>query len=236
MKIDVKLFAAVAEKAGASSVTVEFQHSSEVTIREIKKALVEKIPQLHEMLEHCFFARGDDYATPETVVFEGDTIAIIPPVSGGELAAFADATVRIVREPLSSEAMYQAVVRKEAGAVVVFAGTVREFTKGRQTKYLQYEAYDEMAIRQMQQIVNDSEARFKDSKMSIWHRVGDLQLEDISVLIGVSTPHRKDAFRAAEEAITTLKRTVPIWKKEFYADGEVEWVGPDGVWDPTKHE
>ncbi len=235
MKIDVKLFAAIAERAGSSTATVEIADSlSRVTLADVKAALVEQIPSLDHLLDHCFFACGDDYATLQTEIKQGDAIAVIPPVSGGEQDVLDEDSVRIVRDPLSPEEMYRFVVRRSAGAVVVFAGTVREFTKGRQTNYLQYEAYDKMALRHMRDIVLDSEQKFAGAKVAIWHRVGTLQLEEISVLIGVSTAHRKDAFRAAEEAITTLKRMVPIWKKEFYADGEVEWVGPEGKWDPIK--
>lgn len=235
MKIQIQLFASVAEHAGVSNVTVEIAKTSEqITIADVKTALQNQFPRLHELLDRCWFAIGDDYAHLDKSVKSGDVIAVIPPVSGGLAKQSTDSAVRIVRETLSPAEMYQYVARSAAGAIVVFAGTVREFTKGRQTNYLEYEAYDQMALRQMQKIVDDSEARYQGAKMAIWHRVGTLQLEEISVLIGVSTPHRKDAFRAAEEAITTLKRTVPIWKKEFYADGEVEWVGPEGVWDPTQ--
>ena len=114
-------------------------------------------------------------------------------------------------------------------------GTVREFTKGRQTLCLRYEAYANMAVKKMEEIAAECQKRWPGATVALWHRVGHLDITDISVLIGVSTPHRKDAFAATQYAIDTLKQTVPIWKKEFYADGEIEWQEPDGPWNPTEH-
>ena len=127
-------------------------------------------------------------------------------------------------------------VTPEATQDVVFAGTVREWTRERRTLRLEYHAYDEMAIAKLREVTAACQKRWPIDRISIWHRVGVLEIGEISLLVGVSTPHRKDAYTAAQFAVDMLKRIVPIWKKEWYADGQVEWVGPDGPWNPVGEE
>ncbi|MHB1628060.1 MAG: molybdenum cofactor biosynthesis protein [Bacilli bacterium] len=246
MRVTVRLFAAAAEAAGFRRLEMEWPDGQEVRLADVRTRLADSCPSLQALLSRAWFARGQEYATLETRVEDGDDIAVIPPVSGGrdsdpgpkteagsgengEIAALA----AVVAHELRPEAMYSFVLRRTAGAVVVFAGTAREFTKGRQTLYLRYEAYADMAIKQMEDIAAACQARWPGATVALWHRVGRLEITDISVLIGVSAPHRKDAFAAAQYAIDTLKQTVPIWKKEFYADGEIEWRGPDEPWRPA---
>lgn len=130
----------------------------------------------------------------------------------------------VTSEPLSIEAVSQKVVRPEAGAVVTFTGTVREFTKGKRTLYLTYEAYASMAEKQLKRIGDEIASRWPDAVTAISHRTGKLGISDIAVVIAVSTPHRKDAYEANEYAIERIKQIVPIWKKEKWEDGE-EWIG-----------
>ncbi len=130
----------------------------------------------------------------------------------------------VTSEPLSIEAISQKVVRPEAGAVVTFTGTVREFTKGKRTLYLTYEAYASMAEKQLKKIGDEIASRWPDAVTAISHRTGKLGISDIAVVIAVSTPHRKDAYEANEYAIERIKQIVPIWKKEKWEDGE-EWIG-----------
>ncbi|MFB1082848.1 molybdenum cofactor biosynthesis protein MoaE [Jeotgalibacillus sp. JSM ZJ347] len=130
----------------------------------------------------------------------------------------------VTSEPLSIEAISQKVVRPEAGAVVTFTGTVREFTKGKRTLYLTYEAYASMAEKQLKRIGDEIATRWPDAVTAISHRTGKLEISDIAVVIAVSTPHRKDAYEANEYAIERIKQIVPIWKKEKWEDGE-EWIG-----------
>ncbi|WP_339145945.1 MULTISPECIES: molybdenum cofactor biosynthesis protein MoaE [unclassified Sutcliffiella] len=130
----------------------------------------------------------------------------------------------ITEKPISIEEVTNKVVRRDAGAIVNFIGTVREFTKGRRTISLHYEAYPSMAQKQLQRIGNEIEERWPDAKVAISHRTGNLNISDIAVVIAVSTPHRKDAYEANEYAIERIKQIVPIWKKEKWEDGE-EWIG-----------
>lgn len=114
----------------------------------------------------------------------------------------------------------------EAGAVVLFLGTVREFTRGRQTVALDYEAYPEMALAQMRRIVAEAQARWNLSRVAVVHRTGHLKLTEASVAVAVSSPHRDAAFEAGRYLIDEIKDRVPVWKKENWADGSTEWVHP----------
>ena len=126
-------------------------------------------------------------------------------------------------EPISIESVARRVVPPECGATVTLDGYVRKFTKGRETLHLFYEAYEPMAIREMEKLVHAATSKFEISNIGIVHRLGKLEIGETSVVIAVAAPHRKAAFEACEWLIRELKRTVPIWKKEVYSDGEV-WV------------
>lgn len=115
------------------------------------------------------------------------------------------------------------VVPPECGATVTLDGYVRKFTRGRETLYLVYEAYDEMALKEMAKIINEASEQFDITNAGIVHRLGKLEIGETSVVISVAAPHRAAAFAACEWLIRELKRTVPIWKKEVYADGE-QWI------------
>lgn len=130
----------------------------------------------------------------------------------------------IVREPIEPNKVMEKVMRREAGAVTTFIGTVREFTKGKRTLKLEYDAYDKMAVKMLEKIGKEIEEKWGDVQVAITHRIGMLDILDIAVVIAVSTPHRRDAYEANEYAIERIKQIVPIWKKEFWEDGE-QWVG-----------
>lgn len=130
----------------------------------------------------------------------------------------------ITREPIKIEDVYEKVVRREAGAVTLFIGTVRELTHGKKTLYLEYEAYEAMAVKKMEQIVSEMKKRWPDVEATIIHRIGRLEITDIAVAIAVSSPHRPEAYEANRYAIERIKEIVPIWKKEHWEDGET-WIG-----------
>ncbi|MGD6856101.1 molybdenum cofactor biosynthesis protein MoaE [Bacillus infantis] len=128
------------------------------------------------------------------------------------------------KEPIDVQAVTDKVIQRNAGAVTVFIGTVRELTGGKKTLYLVYEAYESMAVKKLEQIGHEIEEKWAGAKAAITHRTGRLDITDIAVVIAVSTPHRADAYEANRYAIERIKEIVPIWKKEHWEDGE-EWIG-----------
>lgn len=135
-------------------------------------------------------------------------------------------SIELTHDVIQTEEVYARVASKDAGAVVLFLGTVREMTAGRQTVALDYDAYPEMAIAQMETLAREAVDKWPVVKYAIVHRLGHLELGDVSVAVAVSTPHRRDAFEAGQFLIDELKVRVPIWKKENWSDGTTEWVHP----------
>ncbi|MDQ0340372.1 molybdopterin synthase catalytic subunit [Caldalkalibacillus uzonensis] len=131
---------------------------------------------------------------------------------------------KVVRAPISVEKVVSKVIHPHAGAINTFIGTVREITKGRKTLYLEYEAYVSMAEKQLYKIGQEIIQRWPEARVAITHRIGRLEISDIAVVIAVSTPHRADSYEASRYAIERIKEIVPIWKKEFWEDGEA-WIG-----------
>ncbi|MGM9928441.1 MAG: molybdenum cofactor biosynthesis protein MoaE [Bacillus sp. (in: firmicutes)] len=130
----------------------------------------------------------------------------------------------IVEEPIVVEEIIQKVMAREAGAITTFIGTVREFTDGKRTLYLEYAVYKTMAIRQLMLIGEEIRGRWPGTKVAISHRIGKLEVSEIAVVIAVSSPHRKEAYEANAYAIERIKQIVPIWKKEYWEDG-TQWMG-----------
>jgi molybdopterin synthase catalytic subunit len=157
-----------------------------------------------------------DYVKPEYVLGDGDEVAILPPVSGG-----AGGLVALVRETIAADAIVRAAKAGADGAVCVFDGIVRDNTRGRATLHLDYEAYEEMALKQMELLRAEAIEHFKVRDVAIVHRLGRLGVGETSVLIVVVSAHRGAAFEACRWVIDTLKKTVPIWKKEQFVDGAV---------------
>ncbi|MBV8865453.1 MAG: molybdenum cofactor biosynthesis protein MoaE [Acidobacteriaceae bacterium] len=172
---------------------------------------------------------------------ENDEIAFLPPVSGGSDRAVGHSPghiFAITRDPIDSQTLASSLKRPEDGAVVIFEGVVRNNTKGRPTWYLEYDCYQEMALKQMMRIGEEIARQFAIGHIGIVHRLGRLAIGEASVAVVATAPHRRAAFEAAMEGIDRLKREVPIWKKEVFSDG-AEWV--EGEWDTdllaaSKHE
>ncbi|WP_141994762.1 molybdenum cofactor biosynthesis protein MoaE [Bacillus sp. B4EP4a] len=131
---------------------------------------------------------------------------------------------KLVSDPISVKEVTKQVSRREAGAITTFIGTVREFSKGKKTLFLEYQAYESMAVKMLSQIGDEIKKKWPDTRVAITHRVGKLDITEIAVVIAVSSPHRKTAYVANEYAIERIKQIVPIWKKEFWEDGTM-WVG-----------
>ena len=207
MKVKVRLFAGLRERAGYA----EREIGGVERVADVWPAL-----DLGAEPEGLLYAVNRVYAGAGRELSDGDEVALIPPVSGG---AF-----RVTDEPLSLEAVVDEVTDESAGAVATFLGTVRRESRGRKVLYLEYEAYAEMAEDVMAQLAADLEHRYELWAVAIHHRVGRVEIGEASVAIAVSAPHRQDALAACKDAIDTLKRTVPLWKKEVYEGGE-EWIG-----------
>jgi MoaE-MoaD fusion protein len=164
---------------------------------------------------------NQEYATTETVLQEGDEIGLLPPVSGGSGAPTEPQRCAIVQAPIASQQIADSIKAGEDGAVVIFEGIVRNHTRERRTLYLDYEAYMPMAIKQLDKLSQEVLNKFPVRDLRIVHRVGRLEIGETSVLIVVASPHRGAAFEACRWVIDTLKKTVPIWKKEYFEDGAV---------------
>jgi MoaE-MoaD fusion protein len=195
-----------------------------------------RFPRLRELSQSIVLARNQGFADPSTPLSEDDEVAFLPPVSGGagcfthEIADPTGHFFAITRDPIDARALAARMQRGEDGAVVTFEGVTRNNTKGRSTRYLEYECYEAMAIKLMADIGREAAARHAIGKIGIVHRLGRLEIGEASVVIVAAAPHRRPAFEAALEGIDRLKKLVPIWKKEYFADGEV-WV--DGEWDDS---
>jgi molybdopterin synthase catalytic subunit len=168
---------------------------------------------------------NQEYAGWRAPLSTGDEVAFLPPVSGGQQAAVADDIFLLVREPIQPRELVKSLKASEDGAVLVFDGFVRNNFKGRRTLYLEYEAYEPMAYAKMREIGAQIRAKFQIHRLAIVHRLGRLEIGDTSVLVAVSSPHRDAAFDACRYAIDTLKRAVPIWKKEYFIGGAVWAMG-----------
>jgi molybdopterin synthase catalytic subunit len=205
----VKLFAALREQAGARERALELADGASVD--DVWPAL-----ELGDEPTGLVYAVNRVYVERGAPLADGDEVALIPPVSGG---AF-----RLSDEPLSLERVAAEVASDDAGAVATFVGTTRARSRGRDVVRLEYEAYEGMAEAEMERIAGELRERHDVIDVAIHHRVGPVEIGETSVVIAVSAPHRAAAFDACREAIDTLKRTVPLWKKELYVGGE-EWIG-----------
>ena len=134
--------------------------------------------------------------------------------------------IKITAEPIDYAAVTDLVRSPLAGAVCTFLGTVREFTGDRRTVALAYESYPEMALKKMAELEEEARRRWPVIELALVHRVGNLELGEVSVAVAVSCPHRHESFEACRWLIDTLKQVVPIWKKEIWVDGNEEWVHP----------
>jgi molybdopterin synthase catalytic subunit len=188
-------------------------------------------PKLRQMASSIVLARNHEFATIGDALSEGDEVALLPPVSGGSLPEINDPEghfFALTRRPIDVPGLESRLLQGSDGASVTFQGVVRNNTSGRRTLRLEYECYEAMAIRKMAEIGREIAGQWAVSRVGMVHRLGTMEIGEASVVIVVTAPHRRPAFDAALEGINRLKRLVPVWKKEFFEDGEV-WV--EGDWD-----
>src|SRR5919197_4890586 len=213
MFVNVRLFAMLRERAGSDSVTVEVPDGA--TVRDAVDAVARE-HALGELIERLpvVTAVNREYVPEESYLSEGDELALIPPVSGGDART---AHARVTEEPLSVERLSAAVGRPGAGAIVIFQGTTRDVER------IEYEAYREMAEERIVAILDEALSRHGLEAAAAEHRFGTVPLGEPSVIVAVSAAHRDEAFAAAREIIDRIKAEAPIWKKEVEVGGE-RWV------------
>jgi molybdopterin synthase catalytic subunit len=235
VRVRLLLFGAAREAAGGAE-SHALEVSAPATAASVFEETLRAFPDLRRFGRSLLVAVNEEYAKPDAAVREGDEVAIFPPVSGGadnendadENLIGARDFFELTTEPINVGEVARRVVPVECGATVTLDGYVRELTKGRRTLHLVYEAYAPMAVKELGRLCRELHERFDIAHIGIVHRTGRLEIGETSVVISVSAPHRRAAFEACEWAIRELKRTVPVWKKEFFADGEV-WVEGEGA-------
>lgn len=190
-------------------------------LEDLFASYAEKFPQLSQFRAHVAPAVNQDYATWDARLCAGDEVAFLPPVSGGQETKVAGDLFRIVRENIPTEVIVSGLKAAGDGAVAVFEGIVRNHSRGKLTLYLEYEAYEAMALGKMREIGAMMREKFAIDRLAMVHRLGRMEIGESSVLIAVSAAHRGAAFDACRYGIDTLKRVVPIWKREYFADGAV---------------
>jgi molybdopterin synthase catalytic subunit len=209
MRVAVRLFAGLRERAGTGARDIELADGA--TVADVWPALA-----LGAEPTGLLYAVNKAYAERAASLVDGDEVAVIPPVSGGAFL--------LSEGPLSLDAAVREVASDDAGAIATFTGTARRSSRGREVVRLEYEAYEGMAERVIEDIAGELVRRHELTAIAIHHRVGVVEIGQPSVVIAISAPHRAAALAACREAIDTLKTSVPLWKKEVYVGGE-EWIG-----------
>lgn len=258
IRVRLLFFGAARDAVGHDEADFALQSAS--TAANAFAEVLEKYPELHRFGRSLLFAVNQEYARGDRIIKNGDELAVFPPVSGGaskatETQKHGDASpgtagilpastlvttetgksghdfFELTTDAIDVGAIARRVVLPECGATVTLDGYAREWTRGRRTLYLVYEAYAPMALGELQRLGRQAHEQFDIAHIGVVHRTGRLEIGETSVVIAVSAPHRGAAFEACEWAIRELKRTVPIWKKEIFADGEV-WVEGEGASNP----
>jgi MoaE-MoaD fusion protein len=213
MQVRVLFFGQLKDVVGRSAEEITLPAGA--TIADVVAHYASTAPRLREFIPSIAFSLNQEYAAPEVELSPNDEVALLPPVSGGAGRA------SLVRQPINTARISQPLRAPEDGALAVFEGIVRDNSRGRRTLYLDYEAYEPMALTKLEELAEEALAKFDIRDARVVHRLGRLEIGDTSVLIVVASAHRAAAFDACRWLIDTLKRTVPIWKKEHFADGAV---------------
>jgi molybdopterin converting factor subunit 1 len=220
MKISVLFFGVLKDLVGRPAEKIDLPEGSRV--QDLVLYYAQTSSQLEAMIPSLAVAVNQEYSGVNQTLCDGDEVGLLPPVSGGSSEDTKTAgEVKLVRERIDAELVVQSLKRPKDGAIVIFDGIVRNNTRGRPTFYLDYEAYETMALKQMESLASEAQTRFNVRGVSIVHRLGRLEIGETSVLIVVAAAHRGSAFDACRWIIDTLKKTVPIWKKEYFEDGVV---------------
>ena len=228
MHVNLLFFASLKDIVGARQLQLDVP--SGATVSDLLDQLESSYPRLKPYRSIVLTSLNEEYVAPGAAISDGDELAIFPPVSGGSSAPNnleapdrPREIYRITREPILARAIGTTLLRPEAGAICIFEGVVRNNSKGKATRYLEYEAYESMALKKMEEIGMFVRGAWDIDSIAMIHRLGHMDIGETSVAIIVTSAHRRAAFDACEYAIDKLKKVVPIWKKEFFEDGEV-WV------------
>ena len=231
--VRVLFFGGARDAAGHDEIDVSL--NSPANTESARSQILSQYPELQRFGNSLLLAVNQEYAQPETAIHDGDELALFPPVSGGSEVAQTSVCAsesrdffELTTDRIDVGATARRVVLPQCGATVTLDGYAREWTRGRRTLYLVYEAYAPMALSELRRLGDQVHEKFEIAHVGIVHRTGRLEIGETSVVITVSAPHRRAAFEACEWAIRELKRTVPIWKKEVFEDGEI-WVEGEAI-------
>ncbi len=213
LQINVLFFGILRDLAGRGSDALTLREGA--TIADLLAHCERQIPRLKPYLPAVATAVNQEYAARSRPLQDQDEVALLPPVSGG------GARTALLRAPIEPQAVISGIQRPEDGAVAVFEGVVRDHSRGRRTLFLEYDAYEPMALKELENLAAQALGNFAIRDVRIVHRLGRLEIGEVSVLIVVAAGHRAAALDACRWLIDTLKRTIPIWKKEHFADGAV---------------
>ena len=215
MQIRVRLFGSLREAVGAKEVPMEVEPGT--TLEALRAQLGALHPPFQALGARLRASINRVFAEDETLLAEGDEVAFLPPVSGGS------GRCTLSAHRLDEQEVAARVAGADAGGVVTFVGAVRDHSRGHSIRHLEYEAYEEMAVQEMERIVRRVAERWPGTRVAIAHRVGHLEIGEAAVVVAAASAHRAEAFDACRFAIDTLKESVPIWKKEVATDGAY-WV------------
>jgi MoaE-MoaD fusion protein len=221
MRVRVLLFGQLKDIMGRGEDSLDLEPGSRLSA--VTAYYAKRFPQFETLAQSIACSVNHEYADPSAPLREGDEVGLLPPVSGGKTGAqeIRSEHCALVRSPIATPAIVEAMKAGEDGAVVTFEGIVRNNSRRRRTLYLDYEAYEAMAVNEMQRLSHAALEQFKIRDVRLVHRLGRLEIGETSVLIVVASAHRPAAFEACRWLIDTLKKTVPIWKKEYFEDGAV---------------
>ena len=219
MHLLIRYFAAARDLAGASEERLDLD-AARLDLETLRETLRERHPRLAGYLPRMRFAVNGDFAIDGQALRDGDEVDVLPPVAGGDDVALAD----VRDEPLSVDECMQAVRHDGSGGIALFVGVVRDHADGNAVARLDYEAHQALAIKETRRVLSGITQELPGVRLAAVHRVGQLAVGDLAVVVAASAPHRADAFAACRLAIDRIKETVPVWKKEWGPDGTACWV------------
>ena len=221
MRVKILLFGQLKDIVGRQEELLNLETGAQLSA--VMTHYAERYPKFQGLNNSIACSINQEYAQGTAVLQDGDEVGLLPPVSGGKspVEELRSEHCVIQREPIDVRGIKEDLEHPEDGAALLFEGVVRNNTRGRKTLYLDYEAYESMALNEMEKLAQAALERFKVRDVCLVHRLGRLQIGETSVLIGVASAHRAAAFEACRWLIDTLKKTVPIWKKEYFEDGAV---------------